>query len=59
MVGRHLMDLWTWIIVVWIGSAIVGALIAPRKGLLPRDGAIVGGTLGLIGVLYLALQEDR
>ncbi len=36
----------------------IGALIAPRKGLLARDGFIVAGVIGIVGVAHLALKEE-
>lgn len=36
----------------------IGALIGPRKGLLPRDGFIIAGVFGIFGVAYVALKED-
>ncbi|MEP7360734.1 MAG: zinc ribbon domain-containing protein [Chloroflexota bacterium] len=47
------------VLLAWVAVfGTIGALIAPRKGLIPRDGFLVAGTLGIFGVAYLALKED-
>ena len=35
-----------------------GALIAPRKGIRPRDAFILSGIFGIFGIAYIALKED-
>lgn len=38
-------------------GAILGALVAPRQGWEPGVGAVIGGTFGLFGVLFLLVKR--
>lgn len=44
---------------VGLVCGIVGALIAPRKGMSPGVGFAVGFLLSLIGLAWIAIQSDK
>jgi len=46
----------SWLIVLILAGAIIGALIASSKNLNPILGVILGGLFSLIGLLILAVM---
>lgn len=48
-----------WMLVGLLLSAILAAVIGPRNGWSPGVAALLGGLLGLIGVLIVAVIRNR
>lgn len=46
----------SWLVVLMLVGAIVGALIAQSKNLNPWLGVVLGGLLSLVGILILAVM---
>jgi hypothetical protein len=49
----------TTVLVALVIFGVIGALIAPRKGVSPWEGFALGFILGIFGVAYLAIKRDK